>query len=264
MTEDNPLYLWRLAADLSVEDVAILIAGGDPSAVDGKNVKIRDADYAHDEIFPVVEWKETKRTTGHPGFVASFTGLKAAVICGSIPATFQYVVKPASDLSQLPLDDFFITTTTNLKPLLSTPESKLDELLKGSIAITKEPDWSRTYVNVEDVKKWLRQRGFKNGFFLTSMAVEPDSLTANAVEPDDFTDQSYEHFAPELALAVAAWRALSQDKKFKSGPKNAISKWIEANPNEWRGKNKLSESAKERIITLVNWNQTGGAPKSGA
>jgi len=67
-----------------------------------------------------------------------------------------------------------------------------------------------------------------------------------------------------LALAVAVWRALSQDKKFKSEPKNAISKWIEPNPTEWRGKNKLSESAKERIMTLVNWNQTGGAPKSGA
>ena len=32
--EDDPLSLWRLAADLSVIDAAILIAGGDPSEVD--------------------------------------------------------------------------------------------------------------------------------------------------------------------------------------------------------------------------------------
>jgi hypothetical protein len=52
MNEDDPLYIWRLASKLSVEDVAILIAGGDPSVVDGKNVKIRDTDWANDEIVP--------------------------------------------------------------------------------------------------------------------------------------------------------------------------------------------------------------------
>jgi len=143
------------------------------------------------------------------------------------------------------------------------PESEWPQrALKGSIAVTKEPDWSRTYVNVEDVKKWLRQRGFTKGFFFTSTAVEPYSSTLNAVESDDFTDQSHEHFAPELVLAVAAWRALAQTQKFPRGPKAAICAWIEGHPEEWRGEGALSSATKDRIATLVNWNKSGGAPRS--
>ena len=38
MTEQQELQLWRLVAALSVVDAAILIAGGDPSAVDREEV----------------------------------------------------------------------------------------------------------------------------------------------------------------------------------------------------------------------------------
>jgi hypothetical protein len=61
---------------------------------------------------------------------------------------------------------------------------------------------------------------------------------------------------------VKAWTALASEQKFKSSPKATIESWIDANPDAWLGEGKLSMAAKERIVTLVNWKKTGGAPSS--
>jgi hypothetical protein len=72
----------------------------------------------------------------------------------------------------------------------------------------------------------------------------------------------HSHFAPELALAVSAWRALASKKNLKQSAKKMIDDWIKKNPASWRGEDKLSTAAKERIMIVSNWNKSGGSPSS--
>lgn len=78
MTDGMTLGLWRLVSDLTIEDAAILVAGGDPSAVDWEQGSFGDQQY------PV------KRTDGHPGFLAVFTSLKTAIRKGYLRAELAY------------------------------------------------------------------------------------------------------------------------------------------------------------------------------
>ena len=81
---------------------------------------------------------------------------------------------------------------------------------------------------------------------------------------DDFMDPDHDHFAPELDLAVKAWRALSSVRKTPGGVTTAIRKWLDANPQAWMGDgDQASNECKERIKTVVNWNKRGGPDKTG-
>lgn len=238
---DMKLELWRLASDLTVEDAAILIAGGDPSAVD----------YEEDSFN---RQNEIKRTSGHPGFIPVFTALTNAIRKGHLSARLATRADGGGPLSNRLSGDIWILSHREITHIRSTLENDpFDSTpLDGAdgIQIQVEPDWTRTTVDVENLKAWLRSRGFTNGFFFP-LAEETS---------DSFMDPSHDHFAPELALAVSAWRALEGKSGFSRGSKAAISGWIEANPDAWRGEGDLSESAKERIVTVTNWRKTGGAP----
>lgn len=72
-------------------------------------------------------------------------------------------------------------------------------------------------------------------------------------------DASNENFSAELALAVTVWRAVSKNAVRGASPKKAIERWIDAHPRAWLGEGTLSESAVDRITTLVNWRKKGGA-----
>ncbi len=198
MKNNDPLHLWRLGPYLTIEDAAILIAGGDPSEVD----EVQDGSYRDSPYI------EVKRTTNHPGFAAAKEVLRLAIIHDDIPNDFR--TGEYSDVAQ-------------------------------------------AVVTAADLRIWLRSRGHTTGFFFPE---EP-------LVQEDFNDQSHEHFSPELALAVTAWRALAETQKFRRGPKAAVEDWIDANPKEWRGEAALSAAAKERIATLVNWKRGGGAPPTG-
>ena len=240
MTEDDPLIHWRLSDYLSVENAAILIVGGDPSAMDELFFEGYDAP----------QRMEVKRTDGHPGFVAAFTGLKTAVRLRRLSALLEYRLYNGfkSDSEEpcwvLPRD--FLTDPSNFEVDFGHHES-------DTIFLAKEPDWSRTMLDVHDLKVWLQERGVKTGFF----------FPASQAGENDFMDRSHDHFAPELAMAAAAWRGLSQTKKFPLGPKVAIEEWINSNPSEWQGEGEMSTSAKERIATLANWKRSGGANPTG-
>lgn len=251
MTDEDPLFFWRLAEHLSVEDAAILIAGGDPSTVDvildGPPIVFEDA-FSANEI-------EIKRTTGHPGFVPVFTSLKNAIRQGNLKSQLQYKlhhrdrIGPEEQVWVLPRA--FVTDPKNFEVDFASIDFGDED--RHCIAIEKEPDWSATLIDVRDLKAWLSERGLKSGFFFPT----------SEADPDEFMDQAHEHFAPELALAVAAWRALAKTQKFRSGTKAAIEAWINQNPKQWRSDSELSNSAKERIVTVANWNRIGGATPSG-
>lgn len=243
MDEAN-LNLWRLASDLTVEDAAILIAGGDPSAVD----------YEEDTFG---RQQEVKRTTGHPGFLAVFTSLTNAIRKGHLSANLATRADGGGPLSNRLEGDIWILSHSEIAqirsklgndPFVNTPLDGAD-----GIQIQVEPDWTRTTMEVEGLKDWLRSRGYTTGFFFPQKE-----------EPSDaFMNPDHVHFAPELALAVTAWRALEGKSGFARGVKAAIGGWIDANPDAWQGDGDLSENAKDRIVTVTNWQKRGGPPTVG-
>lgn len=248
MTDEMTLALWRLVSDLTVEDAAILVAGGDPSAVDWEHNSFGDQQY------PV------KRTDGHPGFLAVFTSLKTAIRKGYLRAELAYEADESGGYSNRISGRTWVMSSFDLSQIRTqVAESPFDDIVVpegASLQITVEPDWKRSTIDVEDLKAWLRSRGHHTGFFFPPE--EPrDAGTESIVDP------SHDHFAPELALAVSAWRALEHKSGFARGSKAAIEGWIDANPEAWLGGSDLSANAKDRIVTVVNWRKSGGAPSTG-
>lgn len=253
MANELNLDLWRLAASLSVVDAAILIAGGDPSELDAEwNGPNLDA---------------VQRTSGHPGYTPAFESLTAAIHKGDLRAEFAHSREVDFDDPLFATNRrTFLVTHENIEARakdfqLARVNTRVnDEGNDGfdiAFRIVAEPDWSRTRIDVEDLKTWLRSRGFTTGFFF------PAREEGNTPS-ESFMDPTHDHFAPELALAVAAWRGLEGKSGFARGSKAALEGWIDANPDAWMGEGELSNSAKDRIVTLANWRKTGGAPGSGA
>jgi hypothetical protein len=241
------MFLWHLAPELSIEDAAILLAGGDPSEM---------VDIHHEYH---VEW--VKKTNQHPGFLPALTVLQGAIRRKELKAQLAYRIAPdlSSYLDRESPDSCRVLSSSELGMLVSNSfnndaQSPFDsQTVEHSAVLFCEPDWARSLVDYEDLRGWLRSRGVKSGFFF------PES----EADPDDFLDIAHDHFSAELHLAVTVWRALANQSKFPRGPKAAIEDWIARNPDTWKGDEPLGERAKDRIATLVNWNSRGGAPKTG-
>jgi hypothetical protein len=238
----DSLLFWRLHDSMTVPNAAILMVGGDP----GEKIQELD-DYGN--LIGLVQ----KRS--YVGYEAACGALKSAVIRGEIEAKIAYGLADAGPLSPRS-SGYRVVAARDLWALL--PEVSEDPFgvyeNRQPIQISREPDWEATFVEVESLKRWLRSKGATDGFFVSATTTD---------EGDSFTDPGHEHFAPELSLAVSAWRGLAAEQRFPRGPKAAIEGWIDANPDAWLGDGNLSASAKERIVTLINWRKSGGAPTSG-
>lgn len=238
----DSLFFWRLHDEMTVPNAAILMVGGDPSE------KIEEWDeYGNASYFV------QKRS--YIGYEAASGALKSAIMRGEIEAKVAYGLDDAGQYSPTK-SGYKVIASRDLWALLS--EASEDPFgiheTRPPVQISREPDWDATSVEVESIKRWLRSKGAADGFFVSA------STTA---EGDSFADPGHEHFAPELSLAVSAWRGLAAEQRFPRGPKTAIEGWIDANPDAWLGDGDLSASAKERIVTLINWRKSGGAPTSG-
>jgi hypothetical protein len=87
-------------------------------------------------------------------------------------------------------------------------------------------------------------------------AIEKKLYTPDApIKNEDLTfDKSDPKYPVELDFALQAWKAISSENK-KGKPKARARDWLDTNT-------KLSNQAKERISTVVNWDKTGGATKT--
>lgn len=236
---DDPLAVWRLAPDLSVVNAAILIAGGDPARMD---------------VAPDPYDDYAERTPSQPGYVAAFEALKAAILKGQLTARLAYGLGRGDDLDPLwPQPKCWIMSGRELGHLLNDAEDAKRLARFSALEIAREPDWSRSMMDVEDLRAWLRSRGVSTGFFFP-LAEE---------RADDFLDEAHDHFAPELALAVAAWQGLATRQTFHGGVRAVIEGWIDTHPEAWKGGGSPSANAKERVAIVANWKQKGGAPKTG-
>ncbi|OWU70502.1 hypothetical protein [Marinibacterium profundimaris] len=245
--EDDPLFFWRLNDDFKLPDAAILITGNDPSKTEIQyNENEGYAHYNSDGSYMRAQKRD------YEGFEAVFGALKSAIRRGTLQAKLTYQGGVAAhgatrgkNFRVVAAHDFWHL----IRETSDNPFAKFED-----VEIEVDVDWDETTVDADDLKRWLRSKGFTGGFFF------PNQETFGG---DDFLDAGHEHFSSELALAVNAWRALLPERKFRGGVRAAIDAWIVANPDVWQGDEPLSGSAKERITTLVNWNKSGGAPKSG-
>ena len=80
-------------------------------------------------------------------------------------------------------------------------------------------DVEASVVSVDSLKEWLVSRGFRKGFFFP------------ALEPTDYLDSGNDRYAPKLAAAVQAWKAVT-DPSGKH-PKQALIKWFRENASKF-------------------------------
>lgn len=243
--ERDPLFFWRLHDEVSVVNAAILMVGGDPS----------DKEELWDEGTRDTYWAQK---LSYPGYEAALGALKSAIRRGEIKASIAYPIENAGP-DNWRKTSFKVIAAKDLWEILTEAETDIFGLAadRPPVQISREPDWGETNLEVESLRRWLRSKGAEDGFFVSVFDV------FGADEPAQFKDSSHDHFSAELDLAVKAWSALASEQKFKGSPKAAIEAWINANPDAWLGEDRLSGSAKERIVTLANWRKSGGAPPSG-
>ena len=221
----EPFEYWRLCDALSVIQAALLIAGKDPSTT---------AAY-------VESWDVHERPIGYE---AAKTALMNAVRSGRLKATIRHEAWPRGWNEETDEDTRLFEVNVN-------ESNRIYYIFKI------EPDWKTTTIQVEDLRDWLKSRGYTTGFFFPlSSATQPDYLSPK----NPF-------YAPKLAAAIHAWQHVTVNQALLDGktPKQALEKWLrenasaygltkdDGNPNELG----ISDAAK-----VANWKMDGGAPKT--
>jgi hypothetical protein len=119
-------------------------------------------------------------------------------------------------------------------------------LESGTIGKTKHPpayfiNWS---ISKRLPPEWLE-------WAIQKKLYQSETLT---IYDQSFFDQSSQNYPIELDIALQTWKAISSETK-KGKPKARAKEWLDKNT-------RLSNEAKERISTVVNWDKTGGATKT--
>jgi hypothetical protein len=122
--------------------------------------------------------------------------------------------------------------------------------------LQNEISMSNTRIKVDDLRKWLKGRGFTTGFFFPK---PEDAL--------DFLDPKHKNYAPKLAAAIRAWQAINAEPELIKGKtvKQALLKWLRKNADKFgltKDDGNPNEQGIEEIAKISNWVAKGGAPKT--
>ncbi len=131
---------------------------------------------------------------------------------------------------------------------------KWEEDVRGSAGQTEEVDHSASWVEVESLRGWLDERGFRDGFF---------SKQEGDAKPG-YLDASHPRYASKLAAAVEAWEQYAGDDGKPGTAKQKLVIWLRLNAARFGlvdDDGKLSESVIDEIAKIANWARTGGAPR---
>jgi hypothetical protein len=118
------------------------------------------------------------------------------------------------------------------------------------------PDWHQTTIAVEDLRAWLRSRGFKTRFFFPVPEADPDYLS-----------EFHPNYSLKLAAAIEAWKAVSADAELRRSKtvKQALVTWLRQHANDFlltKEDGNPNEQGIDEIAKIANWDTRGGAPKS--
>ncbi|MBP9729452.1 MAG: hypothetical protein KBD23_04880 [Gammaproteobacteria bacterium] len=120
---------------------------------------------------------------------------------------------------------------------LKIPEALQQKMARRNQSPTKEDLQAQ---EIEDLKSKIKG--------LQDRVAELEELEASIF------DESRPTYAPELPIAVKAHQAISQDWEEGSSVKNQLMVWVK------QFYSALSESARERIGMVSNWDKIGGSP----
>lgn len=119
-----------------------------------------------------------------------------------------------------------------------------------------EIDIDKSILSVNSLRNFWAEKGFNAAFFFPVGSISEEYL--------DFQNQYY---APKLAAAVNAWKAVTHDPTLLSGktPKQAMQKWLRENATRYgltSDDGKLNETGIEEICKVANWQTGGGVAKT--
>lgn len=111
-------------------------------------------------------------------------------------------------------------------------------------------------VKMESVRKWFQKNNFNTPFF--------DKPSTSEGVPS-VLDKNHPEYSLELGIAIEAWQRFSGLNL--THPKAYIKKWLDEQYGEANVKDKaqitVSKKAMDRIVTLINWNSSGGTTTEG-
>ena len=209
---------WRLCDHVSVIQAALLIVG---ESADTANV-IEDWEHHH---YP-------------QGYSAALSALQGAILSGRLNAM---VRREATDIASM-----------------VSPENQRVEFAQGGVQTILQirPNWYLTLIAVDDLREWLRQRGFSSGFFF------PDEQpTAAYLNPQDPC------FSAKLSAAIGAWQAVKADPGLvrNKSVKMALTIWLNKHAAHYgltKDDGTPNKQAIDDAAKVANWVTTGGAPKT--
>lgn len=119
---------------------------------------------------------------------------------------------------------------------------------------TLQSDWIATHgicpkntsIARDDLKTWLEQRG-----------VYPLTLFPNG-KKDDYMNPEHRHYAPKLALCVAAWEAAQTANPQGETYKQFIENWMRENAAAFGVENNTKAKIFEELASVSNWHTKGG------
>lgn len=264
------LDYWRLADEISVVDASFLTIGLEPG-----NYRLSAPDYPlTSNITKDGGYGSDDETFKDPdGFVylapahfrAVFKALRNAILSDKLKAKIvnlgrepdygggynghSYRIPPDGDEEER---HYGFAVSRGIPTVYSNADSIYDTNRPGEdrvIYVLKEPDWSQTTIEVEDLKRWFNSRGVAPAFFF------PEGIA------DGFRDKQHPRYSPKLATAVAAWETVKRPAKNKSA-KATLTDWITGNGVRFNLSNEdgvVSPTVAEEVAKIANWNTGGGA-----
>ncbi|OWJ78582.1 hypothetical protein [Haematobacter genomosp. 1] len=239
----SEMDLWRLADCFSVINAATLIAGLWPGE--------RGYDEQYDSYF----FRPDRTGEKLSRFSAVLQSMKASILSNKLEARMAFpsrIRNGSEDTGSYQSDELHIPQL----PLLLCIENggKLMAAVNGQWKIDSEifvrstPDWDETYVETDELKRWLKARGVFPPFFFPQ---GDENGIMNADNP---------RYSAKLACALAAWKDVASPRKGKS-VKQSLKDWVISNGVRFGlGEDGVvSETAAEEIAKIANWNLKGGA-----
>lgn len=115
-------------------------------------------------------------------------------------------------------------------------------------------DLEASMMEVDSLKRWLRERGFNTGFFFPA-----------AKETPDYLDPNHPRYSQKLAATVNAWLELEGSDLGVRTAKQSLERWLREHAPSYGLSDedgKPNEKGIEECAKVANWKQKGGAPKT--
>jgi hypothetical protein len=129
---------------------------------------------------------------------------------------------------------------------------------RGNPLDNREVDIDQSILPVSTLRDYLNEKGFKAGFFFPEGNIS-----------EEYLDSQNQYYAPKLAAAVNAWKAITHDPNLLNGktPKQAMQKWLRENAARYglaKDDGSPNETGIEEICKVSNWQTGGGAARTPA